>query len=214
MKVLKMGDTKRTLSYTNAAFKALNDALIPGFQYSAQNQSPPFSASLEHRIDEYQIWALNHSLSQTMFGKVFHIHLAEPTAKILNKAARQLINNAGNKEPVNPVILRDTGAFAALAPNDRLRAISFLEQLKVNPLGLPFPFFYSPSLVLSIIGTVIMLTTIGYYSGWTGYGSTSLEVPENRSIESFPASWQQAGYPGPSKGYHAFRGYLIDKFTE
>ncbi len=204
--------SKHKLSYANATFKALNDAVIP--QPPKKQDQMQSADILEHRIDAYQAWTLNHSLSPTVFKLVLNIHLAKPTAKILDTAARQLIKNNGNKEPINPVILNEAGAFAALAPSDRLRSLSLLEQLKVNSLSLPFLFFNNPGLVLSIIGTLIMLTTIGYYSGWTGYGSTSLETPEKRTIESFPASWKQAGYPGPAKGYHGFRGYLIDEFTE
>jgi len=206
---------QRKMNHTNATFRALNDAVIAEPLDLAQNQGPtPSSDTLEHSIYEYQIWELNHSLSQTIFKMVINIHLAKPTAKILDKAARQLIKNTGHKEPVNPTMLREAGTFAALAPSDRLRAVSLLEQLKVNPFSLPLPFFYNSGLVLSILGTVIMLTTIGYYSGWSGYGSTSLETPEKRKTEYYPACWEQAGYPGPSKGYHGFKGYLIDKFTE
>ncbi|MEA4926196.1 MAG: hypothetical protein VB084_12910 [Syntrophomonadaceae bacterium] len=201
------------LSHTNATFKALNDTVIPQpLKKQGQMQSADV---LEHSIDAYQAWTLNHSLSPIVFKLVLNIYLAKPTAKMLDAAARQLIKNNGHKEPVNPVILNEAGgAFAALAPSDRLRALSLLEQLKVSPSSLPFPFLINSGLVLSVTGTLIMLTTIGYYSGWTGYGSTSLEAPEKRTIEGFPASWKQAGYPGPAKGYHGFRGYLIDKFTE
>jgi hypothetical protein len=206
---------KSTLPHTNATFKALNDAVIPALPDLTQKQDPlQLSGTLEQRIDEYQIWELNHSLSQTMLKMVFNIRLAEPTAKMLDKAAKQLIKNQGHTETVNQIIFHDRGTFAALAPSDRLRALSLLEQLKVNPFSLPLPFFYNPGLVLSIVNTVIMLVTIGYYSGWTGYGSTILEAPEKRTIEYYPACWKQAGYPGPSKGYHGFRGYLIDKFAE
>lgn len=206
---------KSKLSHTNATFKALNDAVIPEPLDLAQKQGPiQLSGTSVPCIDQYQIWELNHSLSQTMLKTVFHIHLAKPTAKMLDKAARQLIKNTGNKEPINPVMLHEAGTFAALAPSDRLRALSLLEQLKVNPFSLPILFFMNPGLVLSITCLAIMLSTIGYYSGWSGYGSTGLETPEKRTTEHFPAGWKQAGYPGPSKGYHSFRGYLIDEFTE
>ncbi len=201
---------KSRLSHTNATFKALNNAFIPELQDLALKQGH----LLEHRIDKYQIWALNHSLSPTVLEMVFNIQLAEPTAKMLDEAARELIKNAGNKEPINLIMLQDAGLFAALAPSDRLRAVALLEQLKVNPFSLPVLFLMNPGLMLSVTGTVIMLTTIGYYSGWSVYGFNSLQTPEKLTVENFPAGWKQAGYPGPSNGYHCFRGYLIDEFTE
>lgn len=206
---------KSKLSHTNATYKALNAAVIPESQDPAKKQgSIQLSGTSEHGIDEYHIWSLNHCLSQTMLRMVFNIPLAKPTAKLLDKASVQLIKNRGNKEPINSKTLHEAGAFAALAPGDRLRALTLLEQLKVHPLSLPIPFFNNPGLLLSTLGTVMMLITFGHYSGWSGYGSTSLETPEKRTAEYFPACWKQIGYPGTSKGYHGLRGYLIDKFTE
>lgn len=206
---------KSNLPHTMATFKALNDAVIPPSPDLAKKPDLIHSsAPAEHRIDEYQLWTLNHSLLQIILKLVVKVHLAKPTAKMLDKAASQLINDAGHKEPVDPIILNDTGSFAALAPNDRLRALLLLEQTSVSPFSLPLLFVNNPGLVLSVTGTLIMLTTIGYYSGWTGYGSTSLKRPEKRMVEHFPESWKEIGYPGPSKGYHGFRGYLFDDFTE
>lgn len=202
-------------SHTRATFKALNDAMIPASPDGAEKQEPVHSsAPSEHRIDEYQIYTLNHSLLQIILKLVIKVHLAGPTAKLLDKAASRLISDGGNNKPVNPAILENTGPFAALAPYDRLRAVFFLEQINVSPLRLPFLFFNNPGLVLSVTSTLIMLTTIGYYSGWTGYGSTSLQRPEKRMREHFPESWKQIGYPGPSTGYHGCRGCLFDNFTE
>lgn len=214
MKMLK-SLRKSKLSKTKSTFKAFTDAVISETQdLDGKQGSIQLPGALQDNIFEYQIWSLNHSLSQTMFKMNFNIHLAKPTAKMLNIAAKQLINNAGNKEPINSVILCEGGAFATLSPSDRLRAISLLEQLRVNPLRLPIPFWNNPGLVLSIISTIMMFNTIGYYSGWSGYGSTSLETPEKRTVEYFPICWKETEYPGPSRGYHRLRGYLIDKFIE
>lgn len=49
------------------------------------------------------------------------------------------------------------------------------------------------------------LVTMGFYSEWSGYGSTRLKPPNERVFEFPPISWKQVGYPGPSLGYHALR---------
>lgn len=214
MKMLKY-QSKSSLLHTKATFKALVDAMVPETQELSKKQSSIQSfEALDYNIDEYLNWSLDHSISQTMLKVVFKIHLAKPTAKMLDKAARQLVESAGNKKPIKPVISREKGTFAALAPNDRLRAISILEQLNVNLSSLPIPFWNNSGFVVSTIDSIIMSSTIGYYSGWSGYGSTCLETPEKRKMEHFPIAWEQVGYPGPSKGYHALRGYLLYKFTE
>lgn len=214
MKMLRT-QKKSKLSQTKETFKALVDAIIPENKALIGRQgSVEFSGALKHNIHEYQIWELNHSFAQTVLKMNFNVPLAKPTAKMLNKAAEQLIKNGGNKELVNSNVLHEAGEFAALSPSDRLQAIELLEQLKVNSLTLPVPFWNNQGMVLSAIGTAMMLSTIGYYSGWSGYGSTSLKTPEERTIEHFPMSWNEIGYPGPSKGYHKFRGYLSEKFTE
>ena len=133
---------------------------------------------------------------------------------MLNIAARKLIDSEGNKELVNFTILLGEGAFAALSSNDRFRAITLLEQNKVDITLLPIPFYNNPGFILSLTGGIAMFATIGYYTEWSGYGSSRMDTPEKRKLEHFPVGWNQVGYPGPSKGYHAFRGYLEEKYTE
>ena len=67
--------------------------------------------------------------------------------------------------------------------------------LSLNSYDIPF----------NITGSLNRFTMMGYYSEWYGYGSTRLEVPDQRRLEYFPLSWQQVGYPGPSLGYRALR---------
>ncbi len=54
---------------------------------------------------------------------------------------------------------------------------------------------------------VVSTTMMGYYSEWSGYGTTRLNKPNQRILEYNPISWKQVGYPGPSLGYHALRAY-------
>jgi hypothetical protein len=51
----------------------------------------------------------------------------------------------------------------------------------------------------------VRFVMMGYYSEWSGYGSTRLEEPAQRRLEYNPLSWKQVGYPGPSLGYRALR---------
>lgn len=192
---------KYALPQTKATFRAWVDAIVP-------------KTALDLHSDEYQIWALDHLLSLKIVIKNFNIYLANATAEMLNVAARQLIYTGGNKKPINPEKVPKEGTFAALEPNDRFRAVTLLEQLQVDLASLPIPFRNNPGFIHAITAVLTLLTTIGYYSEWSGYGSTRLKTPEKRKIEHFPTGWKQVGYPGPSMGYHALRGYLIDEFTE
>lgn len=200
--------SKSPLPETQAAFKAFVDAVVP--------KTPEFSfGASDLHIDEYLIWTLDHFVSIFIVVKGgVNIALSNATAEMLNIAAKGLIDTGGNKEPFNPDKVRMEGAFAALEPGDRFRAITLLEQHKVDLASLPFPFLINQGFVLGVTSILNLLTTLGYYSEWSANASTRLEQPEKRIIEQFPASWKEVGYPGPSQGYHAFRGYLIDKYTD
>lgn len=204
-----------TLPQTRATFKALVDAVVPNTQELAEVKgSVQLYGALDLHIDEYIIWSLDHYLSIYMAVKDVNIHLANVAAEVLIIAARQLIYLGGNKDPVNSDISKEDGEFAALSPGDRFRAITLIEELKLDAASLPVPFRFKPKLLLSTTVSIILLPIIGYYTEWSGYGSTRTEKPENRRLEHFSTSWEQVGYPGPVKGYHAFRGYLVKKFKD
>lgn len=206
---------KDTLPQTKATFKALVDAVVPNTPELAEKKvSVQSYGALDLHIDEYIIWSLNHYISIFMVIKDVNIHLANATAELLIIAARHLIYLGENKDPVNSDISPKDGAFAALSPGDRFRAITLLEELKIDAASLPVPFRFNPKLLLSTTVSIILLPIIGYYTEWSGYGSTCMERPDNRRLEHFPTDWEQVGYPGPVKGYHAFRGYLVKKFKE
>lgn len=204
-----------TLLPTKATFKALVDSIVPPTEDLAEHQASFYSiGAVASHTDEYQISTLNHYVSLKIILRNFNIYLANATAQMLNAAAGQLISTKKNAKPINNAIASEEGIFAALEPTDRCRAISLLEHLQVDLANLPVPFRNNPGIVLAMISIMTMLTTTGYYSEWSGYGSTRLKPPDKRKIEHFPTGWQQVGYPGPSKGYHALRGYLVAKFTE
>lgn len=206
---------KYTLPQTQAVFKALVDAIVPVTPELTEKQGSIQSCgALDSHTDEYQIWSLDHFLSLIIILKSFNIHLADAAAEMLNIGAKQLLHMGGNKIPVNSAILPEKGAFAALAPSDRFRAITLLEQKEDDLAILPLPFHNYQGFVFTVIVSITFLAIIGYYTEWSGYGSTRMETPEKRQLEHFPTGWKQVGYPGPSKGYHALKGYLIEKFTE
>jgi len=204
-----------TDSHTKVTFKALVDAILPNTPELANKFGEiQFWGALNLHIDEYLIWSLDHYLALKNGNEVHNIPLSKSTAEILNISARQLTFIGGNKEPVNFHQFNCGDIFASLATNDRFRAITILEQLKVNLSNFPIPFCDNPGFVVSIINELNRLVMFGYYSEWSGYSSTRLKSPNKRELEHFPISWKQVEYPGPSEGYHAMRGYLVDQFTE
>lgn len=207
--------SKYPLPRTKITFKALVDATIPKTPKLAENQgSIQLFGALDCNTHGYEIWLLNHFISLHTPISNFNIYLANATAKMLDVAAKQLITSKENKNSIEQKLFANKYIFASLAPDDRFRAITLLEELKVNPAHLPIPFYNNPGTIIAVTGAIIMFVTIGYYTEWSAYGSTSMETPNKRKIEHFPIGWEQVGYPGPSKGYHAFRGYLLEKFTE
>lgn len=192
-------------SCTKTAFSALVDSIILQREKSAGHQGFLQPDAVDMHIDEYLLYTLNHYAALRIMLTNFNIYLVNATAEMLNTAARQLI--APKKNTAVKI-------FAALDPVDRCRALALLEQRQIDPAKLPLPFRNNPGMAANMASMLIMLTASGYYSEWSGYGSTRLEPPEQRIIEHFPPGWQQVGYPGPSRGYRALRGYLIDKFTE
>lgn len=185
------------LQHTQETFKAFVDAIVPRTPRLAEEYGRiQYYGALDLYTEEYLIMSINN----------YYISLAEPTAEMLDVAAEQLILIQGNEGQLNFSMFPGGGTFAALAPNDRLRALTLLEQLQVNLSVLPIPFQDNPGFVLFVTVALNRLTMMGYYSEWSGYGSTRLETPNQRILEYFPLGWEQVGYPGPSLGYRALRG--------
>lgn len=202
--------SKNPISNTKLIFKSYVDAVILKTSEIVENQgSTSFLRVLDLDIDEFEVWSLDHLLSLNIIISNLNIKLANATAQLLDIAASQLINDKENKEPINPKISIGEGKFSYLTPDDRFRAITLLGQNKVDITSLPIPFRNNLGLVFAIVAEIAMFATLGYYSEWSGYGLTRMGNIEQRQLEHLPLSWSQVGYPGPSKGYHAFRGYLV-----
>jgi hypothetical protein len=214
MKIMKLKQ-KQSRMHIKAVFKALVDAAIPRTCDPVEKNGDIQSfGALDSNVDEYHEWSLGRALSVNALKIDFTVDLAKPTVKMLDTAARLLIDTIGNHEPVNLDKLRQEGEFSALAPSDRFRAMLLLEQLKINPSSLPVPFWNNTGLVLHVITSLNFFNTFFYYSGWSELGSENIEITGKNKLEYSPVSWKQVGYPGPSKGYHAFRGYLNENFMK
>lgn len=103
-----------------------------------------------------------------------------------------------------------TKYYSSFYPFTQLYNISLLIELQISLSDLPLPFKNNPLLVTSVANSLLSYTMMGYYSEWSGYGSTRLANPNERILECYPISWRQVGYPGPSLGYRGLREY---KFT-
>ncbi len=157
-------------------FLAFADTIIPRTPGLAEEYGRiQLYGAVDLYIDEYLIMSLNST----------EVPLTEPIVETLDIAAVQLGGSS----------------FASLSYNDRLRALNLLTQSDIDPALLPAPFTGNLGYEQYTIGYLIRLVFLGYYSEWSGYGSTRLAPPEQRTLEYFPVSWQQIGYPGPSLGY-------------
>jgi hypothetical protein len=184
-----------SLPYTDEIFKAFADAILPRTPGLAEEFGRiQYFGALDLYTDEYLIMSFNH----------YYIPLAEPIAQMLETAAKELVFAEGPGRISGPEAAQ-WSTFGELAPTDRLRALTLLEQGMVNTSDLPEPFQDNQDYILYILNALNRFTLMGYYSEWSGYGSTRLEAPSRRSLEYFPLSWEQVGYPGPSLGYRALR---------
>ena len=192
----QFSQNNRLQQYTQETFMALVDAIIPQSPELANEYGRiQYYGALDLFLDEYMIMSLNSTV----------LLLADSTAAMLNIAADQLVANGENSEVLDYVRFPGGSTFAALAPSDRFRALTLLEQLQVNLEVLPIPFQNNPAAVISITSDLGRLALMGYYSEWSGYGSTRMFPPNQRILEYFPLSWQQVGFPGISLGYRALR---------
>lgn len=152
----------------------------------------------------YVIAVLDQTLPSTGNQGVT-ISLSKQTADLLDLAAIQLLYI---EKGIISVFSRED-VFTTLSRSERLKAINLLERLEVPLESLPEPFTNNPGLTQSIKNTITQLTFLGYYSEWTGYGSTRFNRHDYKHIECFPIGWIQTKYPGPAFGYRNFRGFSL-----
>lgn len=175
-------------------YRTLVEAIIPRSPELAKEYGRiQYYGALDAYIEEYLIMSLNNNF----------VPLAIPTAQMLDIAAARLLNTELMNYPEASI----RGLFSELSPYDQFLVINLILQLNIDLSELPFPFLDNQGYVLSITISLNRLTMLGYYSEWSGYGSTRLQPPDSRVLEYYPISWEQIGYPGPSHGYRALIEY-------
>lgn len=191
------------ISHTKATFMAFVDAVIP-FTLGA----------LDLRIDDYIKWTLDRYVSIQGEWEMKTLSLSVQTARMLDIAATQLVTIGTVKAPFDFSTYPDGGVFASLSHDDRFEAIRLLENLQVDLESLPPPYRNNAGLVQNVVTSLHQMVMFGYYSEWFSLGPTRLAYPEDHRFERQRFIWDRLNYPGPSFGYRAIRGFLVDKFLE
>lgn len=191
-----------TKQYVEETFRALTETLLP------PTMVPGKKSNSDMGVHEYAIYALDHYLSVQQLLHHINIPLALPTANMLDHAATQLIYSRLT-QPSTHSPFQNGGVFSRLSRMDRVKTIAALENLEIDLFLLPSPFQNNAGLIKFITDALNRFSIFGYYSEWPAYGTTRLNLPDERRLEFFPLGWQQAGYPGVSLGHRDFRGFLI-----
>jgi hypothetical protein len=181
-----------------ATFQAVVDALIPCTpELSSQYGEYMVPGAVQGGVDQFLVWQFDHAVELNVGVSLQPVLLSGAIAQMLNSAASQLIcagilrTHRDNYFPVG-------NEFSSLSRSDRLLTLSYLEGLRLDLGCLPIPFRYNGNWVQIVVDLINRFTMFGYYSEWSGYGSTRLLTPEARRLEYFPFSWTQISYPGPS----------------
>lgn len=190
--------TEYSSQYTTATFQALVEAIIPytpelSFKYG--DYMAPGAAF--QGIDQFVIWEFDHLVAIEINFNVHPVLLSGAIAQLLNAAASQLIHSGIIREPRKDYF-PGGGEFCSLSRNGRLLTLSYLERRQINHRDLPQPFQNNPHWIQIVIDLANRYTVFGYYSEWSGYGSTRLFTPEARKLEYYPISWKQISYPAPA----------------
>lgn len=193
-------------SYVLATFRALTDALLPSI--SPGWYGSHYLAS-DLNVHEYVIYSLNHLITIHESFNMTPVSLAYPTAQLLDSGASQLLVAGLVQADTPEKVHAEGGAFSRLSRLDRVRVLAALEELDVDVQALPPPYTGNGGLVKYVVDSLNQFSLFGYYSEWSGYGSTRLLPPDQRRLEFFPLSWQKVGYPGVSLGHRDFRGFLL-----
>jgi hypothetical protein len=157
-------------SYNNT-FKALVDAIIPRTPgLAVEFGKIQFFGATDSYVDEFLRYSLDYYAQP----------LANPAAIMLNIAAEQLVNDDFRLSGDEP--------FASLSQMNRLRTLELLDQNQLDLENFPIPYQDNPRAVISTVNNINRLTMMGYYSEWSGYGSTRLDSPNKRVLEFVPIS--------------------------
>jgi hypothetical protein len=212
--------------HTRVTFRAVTDAVLPETpELGEELGSEHVPGGIAIDLDEFVVTYIDDGfqLGLPHVGPRGNIPLADPIADVLDAAARTLVardENVAepdsnrpvsllNADDASPTEIKDAaGEFATLSRNDRLRAISILDEfeIEVSPVADEL-FEFDAGLVGQL---VIGFTEMIYYSEWQGYDEF-VQPPSERVHPNDPSavqSWRQTGFPGFANGYAALRGYV------
>ncbi|MDK2968808.1 hypothetical protein [Lacrimispora sp.] len=188
-------DKNVVYDYVVNTFRAYADAMIPQSPNLAKQYGKiQFYGALESYTAEYLIMSLDS----------YPTPFAIAAAEILNLAAKQYLMDKGEDWDLPD----DSGGvyFLKLTPEDRLKTIDRITSTD-GIIYIPAGLLMKPGDIAPVLPALNRLTMMGYYSEWSGYGSTRFMSPNLRVLEYIPISWKQIGYPGPSLGYRIPGGY-------
>lgn len=204
-------------SASHATFRALVGALIPSTpELAARFGSEQAYGAKELGVADYVIWILNHLIALPPGPLQSNVCLSEATAQVLDVAASELVEHASKNTPAGRAgqtaenRLERNGLFASLSRRNRLLAMTLLEKKAVNLAALPAPYTNNPGFLVYMTQMLKMWALFGYYSEWSGYGSTRTLTPALRKLEFFPPSWRQVQYPGTALGYRDYKQALFE----
>lgn len=221
-----LGEESDEKLHTRITFRALVDAVVPKTPELEDDLGEEFvPGGLAIGLAEFMIPYVNNMFSYDIpfFSDDGNLQLATPFAKILDSAATKLLLKGDNESSLDfgrPLELFEdeevsswklylkSGPFAKLAPRDRLRAISLLDELELE-LSLPGDTFFEFD--AGMVGQLVIgFTEAVYYSEWQGY-EDFWAPPSEQDHPNDPSTvqgWRQTKFPGFADGHAAMRGYL------
>ncbi|SIQ83263.1 hypothetical protein SAMN05421858_0546 [Haladaptatus litoreus] len=135
---------------------------------------------------------------------------------VFDVVAAEFLTKGKNQEPASfNEKFPAGGTFTKLAPRDRLRCLwTIVEDGVIDDLDeLLSPLVPDVGILKYVVMAVNGLHGFGYYTEWSGYGSTSTNTPNERELQK-PAgevqSRKQSDYPGPAPGYAANWRHAVD----
>ncbi|WP_226003928.1 hypothetical protein [Natrinema salinisoli] len=139
---------------------------------------------------------------------------------VFDLVAAEFLAKGNNHDEPGDYDFPGGGTFTRLSREDRLRCLwTIVDGGAVDRLDdLIEPLIPDVGILKFVVMAVNGLHGFGYYTEWSGYGSTKTDTPNDRELEVDEGevqSRQQTNYPGPADGYaadwrHAIEGGFDD----
>ncbi len=182
------------IRYRYDTMMALVDAIIPRTpELAAIYGAYMYYGAVDYLTYEFLVMMLDY----------YYEPLSGPIADLLNYVALVLVRSDSINGMNDQNYSEEEIIFARLIPRDRFRTLMLLDWINLDYPELLAPFRNFPG-IINISSSLNRYVMLGYYSEWYGYGSSRRNTPDQRTLEFYPPSWEQCGYPGPSQGYTAY----------